>query len=558
MANIKEKNVFFKSGSQARYDALTSRDPGTFYVTHDTHRLYLGNDLLSQAVEIVTSLPDKSDARVASGTIFYLEGKNILAIFDKTVNEWVQLNPDTRIQEMSLTTNAADGAAEVSLIVKENRHTDNNAIDNTFSQKIKFSGAKGITVTSNAQDSLVITAPELTVGTGADGKNAKIGLDTKVVPIVGDGSTAVSYDSANGQIKISSSYENTRVTGGEVVTDNASSTGFDVSVHLESKTNGNPDPADGITLAKGNIDPIIKVATGKNESGLVYNSSDIKFKDGIAKVDTYSTSYLDQKFQDTLNQVNSMTYKGKLAINGGIATLPTSGVHIGDTYILPEAAQVNGPGSLNETYQPGTLFIAKGTEGVDGVIGSDLSFDSVLTSDSDTTYTLVSEADGTLSFRNSTNPGADQSTIEIAGDSYINATITHKSDNTAHATISVNHKDLGFTSTKDASAKVTQNKGETKTFTVVDSITQDKGHITGVTTKDIEVRDTVTNLSNADFQVIKENNGVKIGLDIQDNQEGGVSSEFKITSNTLTLSADTADTTGKTIKAELVWGSFDE
>ena len=97
MANIKEKNVFFKSGSQARYDALTSRDPGTFYVTHDTHRLYLGNDLLSQAVEIVTSLPDKSDARVASGTIFYLEGKNILAIFDKTANDWVQLNPDTSI-----------------------------------------------------------------------------------------------------------------------------------------------------------------------------------------------------------------------------------------------------------------------------------------------------------------------------------------------------------------------------------------------------------------------------------------------------------------------------
>lgn len=551
MANIKEKNVFFKSGSQARYDALTSRDPGTFYVTHDTHRLYLGNDLLSQAVEIVTSLPDKSDARVASGTIFYLEGKNILAIFDKTANEWVQLNPDTSIEDMSLSTADVDGATELSLIVKENRSTKHNGDAKAFSKKIKFSGAKGIIVASNgAGDGLVITAPELTVGTTEGG--AKIGLDTKVVPIIGDGSTTVSYDSGAGQIKISSSYENTRVTGGEVVIDNATGTGFDVSVQLESKTNGNPEQA--ILLAKDNIDPIIKVATGKNESGLVYDGSDIKFKDGIAKVDTYSTSYLDQKFQDTLNQVNSMTYKGKLDIAGGIATLPSSGVHIGDTYILPEAAQVNGSGTT-KVYQPGTLFIAKGTEGVDGIIGSDLSFDSVLTSDSDTTYRLINDVNNALSFYSSTNNSEPQSLIEVAGDDYLTATITSEASNKAHATISVNHKDLGFESTKDASLAVTQESGKSKTFTVVDSIEQNRGHITKVTTKDIEVVDTITKLNEADFGAKIENGAAVIDLAITDTQGGAASSKFNIASDTLTLTAD-ANTT--TVRAELVWGSFDE
>ena len=551
MANIKEKNVFFKSGSQARYDALTSRDPGTFYVTHDTHRLYLGNDLLSQAVEIVTSLPDKSDARVASGTIFYLEGKNILAIFDKTANEWVQLNPDTSIEDMSLSTADVDGATELSLIVKENRSTKHNGDAKAFSKKIKFSGAKGIIVASNgAGDGLVITAPELTVGTTEGG--AKIGLDTKVVPIIGDGSTTVSYDSGAGQIKISSSYENTRVTGGEVVIDNATGTGFDVSVQLESKTNGNPEQA--ILLAKDNIDPIIKVATGKNESGLVYDGSDIKFKDGIAKVDTYSTSYLDQKFQDTLNQVNSMTYKGKLDIAGGIATLPSSGVHIGDTYILPEAAQVNGSGTT-KVYQPGTLFIAKGTEGVDGIIGSDLSFDSVLTSDSDTTYRLINDVNNALSFYSSTNNSEPQSLIEVAGDDYLTATITSEASNKAHATISVNHKDLGFESTKDASLAVTQESGKSKTFTVVDSIEQNRGHITKVTTKDIEVVDTITKLNEADFGAKIENGEAVIDLAITDTQGGAASSKFNIASDTLTLTAD-ANTT--TVRAELVWGSFDE
>lgn len=552
MANIKEQNVFFKSGSQAKYDALTSRDAGTFYVTHDTHRLYLGNDLLSQAVEIVKEIPQKTDPRAVSGTIFYIEGKNILAIFDKTANEWVQLNPDTRITDMDLsTTTAADGTTELSLIVTENRHTDNNASDNTFSQKIKFSGARGITVTPNAGgNGLIITAPELTVGTATGG--AQIGLDTKVVPIVGEGSTAVSYDSASGKIKVSSSYENTKVTGGSVTVTPAlpEETGFDVIVQVQSKTNdSNPQE---ITLGTGKLNPVIKVATGKNESGLSYGS-DVKFKDGIANVDTYSTAYLDKKFQDTLNQVNAMTYKGKLEVTGGIATLPNSGVHIGDTYILPEAAQVNGS---SEFYQPGTLFIAKGTEGADGIIGSDLSFDSVLTSDSDTTYRLVDDNDNVLSFYSSTNNSEPQSMITIADDDkYIKATVTSQPGKKTHPTITVSHEDLGFAETKDASKAVTQESGKSKTFTVVDSIVQDKGHITNLTTKDITVVDTVTKLSEADFGAKIENGAAVIDLAITDTQGGAASSKFNIASDTLTLTAD-ANTT--TVRAELVWGSFDE
>ena len=52
MAN---NNVFFKLGQQSAYNGLTSRDAGTFYVTSDTHRLYLGDNLLSQAVEVISN-----------------------------------------------------------------------------------------------------------------------------------------------------------------------------------------------------------------------------------------------------------------------------------------------------------------------------------------------------------------------------------------------------------------------------------------------------------------------------------------------------------------------
>ena len=52
-----------------------------------------------------------------------------------------------------------------------------------------------------------------------------------------------------------------------------------------------------------------------------------------------------------------------------------------------------------------------------------------------------------------------------------------------------------------------------------------------------------------------ENGAAVIDLAINDNQGGAASSKFNIASDTLTLTADSNTTT---VRAELVWGSFDE
>jgi hypothetical protein len=59
---------FHKSFNQAQYDAAT-KDPGTLYFVSDTKRLYLGADLWSETVEIVSALP----ATGTANTLYVVE-----------------------------------------------------------------------------------------------------------------------------------------------------------------------------------------------------------------------------------------------------------------------------------------------------------------------------------------------------------------------------------------------------------------------------------------------------------------------------------------------------
>ena len=80
---------------------------------------------------------------------------------------------------------------------------------------------------------------------------------------------------------------------------------------------------------------------------------------------------LQKNINEHIKAANAMTYKG--GVDGVVNVLPTSGVKIGDTYVVTEP--FNG-------WLPGDLLIAKGAEtgdGEDAVITSNLSWDRVIT-----------------------------------------------------------------------------------------------------------------------------------------------------------------------------------
>lgn len=48
--------LLIKKGTQAKYDALTTKDENTIYFTTDTHRIYIGSIEFSRPTECVSDL----------------------------------------------------------------------------------------------------------------------------------------------------------------------------------------------------------------------------------------------------------------------------------------------------------------------------------------------------------------------------------------------------------------------------------------------------------------------------------------------------------------------
>lgn len=95
------------------------------------------------------------------------------------------------------------------------------------------------------------------------------------------------------------------------------------------------------------------------------------------KIDSDITSVkkdLTKDITEKVNAVNAMTYKSGVA---AYAELPTTGVHIGDTYVFTKDV-LDGSGNL--TYAAGDMMIATGTEDAEtGIITSGLSWTRVQT-----------------------------------------------------------------------------------------------------------------------------------------------------------------------------------
>ena len=214
-------NVMFKRGTQSGFNNLSTYQDGCFYLTTDSHRLYIGTgsnkaDLVSQSVitypnwASIEALSNSSSSNYApglcsEGQFYYAKAENILCTYSD--GKWVQINPDhnddhdTYVKSVSVAKNTADTVNGEQLVydvkitqAQKDLKGNNEGAPTEVSGKLTISAAD-----------LNQIATHTNVGMEAEKSNSKVYLKNSgtganaaaKVELAGGGSVSVSYDSSN-------------------------------------------------------------------------------------------------------------------------------------------------------------------------------------------------------------------------------------------------------------------------------------------------------------------------------------------------------------------------
>lgn len=530
-------NVGFKLGTQAKVDALlktpgTSVVEGSFYLTSDTHRLYIGQKAtasdtnaqlfpVNEGVITVTNtsdLPDvsESDKSVYAGRFYYVTNGNILCVYNG--KSWVQINPDHDTYIDSHSYSVKDGT------ITDNIHrSDGQELNATFT----VTGANGIQITGTGT-TLTITGDKYSLSsTVADNKatvkldSANTADDTSVVLAGGDNVT-ITQNTDTKEVTIKS--EDTKLTS---LTGASAAEGFTITGHN----------SDGGDTTAATINPQIKV--GKTTQPVA------KFVNGTATLDVYSTKDIDDK----MRVLNAMVYKGTLGpAKGTTKVLPTSNVCIGDTYLAAEDVTIN-----EHTVYTGSLIIARGTEDDSGFITTGtLVWDIVeSTKDADTQYSFQA-IEGGIKLHDTTLGGnAGQLVVEGGTDVSVS---TSKTDASASQTLTVNHKAVTRVDSVDADLNQITN-GDTDVTVITGVTTSGTGHVTGVKTQRITLKDSNTTLTSVSNAVTATGNIATVTSTVNGTLGTGAATHaagtFKVASTSMTVTGSSNQ-----VNIDLTWGTF--
>lgn len=215
-------NVMFKRGTQTGFNNLTTYQDGCFYLTTDSHRLYVGTgnntaDLVSQSVisypnwAAIEALSNKSSSSYApglcaEGQFYYAQAENILCTYSN--GKWVQINPDhnddhdTYVKSVSVEKNSTDTEQGKQLVYdikikqaqKDLKGNNESAITPDVSGQIVISATDLSQITTNTS-----------VGMEAEKSNSKVYLKNngvganaaEKVELAGEGSVSISTSNSN-------------------------------------------------------------------------------------------------------------------------------------------------------------------------------------------------------------------------------------------------------------------------------------------------------------------------------------------------------------------------
>lgn len=541
MAIEQNTKLFFKYGTQAKYKALEAKDAGTFYVTSDTHRLYLGSDLLSQAVlvvEDVNHLPNS--AGVDAGQIAYVSNDNILCIKKKDAG-WTQLNSDTYVESMNqATTSGQNQATVITSLVKNHKNVGSE--DPSASVVFKGSTETGVNVTTDETGAVVISNASLAVQKDDASGGVTLGFlhSSNNVTLKGAGATKVDFsDSA---ITITSTDNDTKVTGASLTNSADKNAGFILS--------GEINLSDGTPIEyTTTLDPRIAIGGTASKTIVPFKLSDGK---GVASLDVYTKGEVDAAIKTAEKAMNAMTYKGKVSKTKPLPTAENS-VSIGDAYIVEENGfKIGGQGTA---YPVGTLIIAKAaagvTENANGFLPANgVVWDAVLTSDTDTTYTFGANTNAKQVLLNPSTGTSDGGLTFSTGTSPLTSTVSASGTNLSDITVSIEHNKKAA---KDGTpVSVEQTTGADASLSYISNVTFDAyGHVDTITKGTAKIVD--TKLSTLSFSAPTASG---LMLTAADNKNGELSAGLTFKSTTLNISTSVEKNKDAVVTADIVWGTF--
>lgn len=538
-------NVLFKRGTQANL-ATAQHIDGCFYLTTDTHRLYVGEGgaivPVNQGVitvEEVNKLPAGSAIEI--GHFYYATKENVLCVYNG--NRWVQINPDTntKVSGVTITTSVSNGVATV---VTEVASDDGGKKSSSFT----VTGSNGVDVKKTG-DNLVIDGEKYTISSEADLADT----DLIHVKLTSDKHVDVTNPrNSEFTIKAGDNIQISKDASGNIVI--TGSEGFTIASFTAGAGSGKA--GDTSDAANKGFHVSIKETGGKEHlaqfrPSIKVNGVSVEFEDGTAELDVYSKGQID----GLMRELNAMVYRGTCGTGGTVTAAPTKEVKIGDTYRCVSDVTVNGA-----TAKTGDLIIARGDEdSTTGYITGTVIWDIIPSGndvDNDTKY-IGKAVDNGMELQEV--GGGSVLKLQIAGDGeYIVVEDSATTDSAKSNTVTLSHKTV---TQSDSSVNATEMAAEPATayeITAVTGVTRDAaGHVTGLVTTKYKVKDTNGSLQSVAKTVAVSNNIATVTTTASFKHAGGgtdtKSAAQTFTSDSLTF-AEAGDGAGLSINME--WASF--
>ena len=559
------KNIQFLLGTQANLEKYISGSStaieGTFYLTNDTHRLYVGTSAgtavpVNEGVITVSNIDALQHVSAHPGEFYYVTAGNILCVYDG--KQWVQINnnTDTYLAKTDTVVSLADQVATITT-----KYTMNDGTTSS-SDSWNLAVAEGVKVSIDAATDKVILTGVVndSFGVSAASNIATVTLrdsfnNEKTFKVkTGDITTMTVGASAEGDVVVL----NVKDMSNTALKVTPEATGFRVGV------------TDIMGTQSDVINPSIKVGASSDDT----KHKTLNFVNGTATLPVYTKEEID----DIKLALNAMTYRGLVGTSASStnpqkvikawATVKAGSAEIGDTYLFAE--QVTDGSNV---YSKGTMAIARGVE-TNGVIpAGNVIWDFVeSTVNTDTKYELnnqatatgvngfvqlvgklggITEAGKKVFFEDGT---AIKASVSVDDDGHAHVSFSHEGITAAQTTGTVAQNAATYASSDNRAENVT-------TITALESITVNaQGHVTNFKTNTITLKDTNAVINSVGMSVGAANAAKEVVLTSSVQLKDGAGTIMTAKSGTLKMKSDTLvfnqKDGGASLGIDLVWGSF--